>query len=232
MTDYPDWQTAASTQSANVFTTLVQTLAAGNHTFPVTPVFSFASLNMIVTPTAGAAKVTVTHWADAAGTQKIGSDTWDVNTATMLTVRVPLRGPYVQLSVNVTSAGSLTATLWGVLQTYQADRVSFPIEGQVIFEASNTLAANTQKTYTMQQICAGRTNWCFVPFDNAGKLGTYVQAVDELGNIICRVSDMGNPTAIVQLVIECPDAILQVFVINDDLAGPHSYGFSLIVPPQ
>lgn len=232
MTDYPDWQTAASTQSGNVFTSFAQTLTPGNHAGPVTPVYSWSSLNLEVIPTAGACKVTVTHWADAAGTQKIGSDTWDCNASTILTVRVPLRGPYAQLSLNVTSAGNLTASTWGVFQTYQADRVSFPIGGQIIFEATNTLAASASKTYTMQQYCAGRANWCFIPFDNSGMLGTYVQAVDELGNIICRISSMGNPTGIDQLVIECPDAIIQVIVQNTDGAAAHSYGFSFIVPPQ
>jgi phosphoheptose isomerase len=232
MTDYPDWQVSASTQSGNVFAAFSQVLTPGNHPSAVTAVYSWESLAMTVVPSAGAAKVSVSHYADLAGTLLIGTDTWGVNATTSLTVRVPLRGPYAKLSINVTSAGNLTANTWGVFQTQAADRISFPAAGQILFDATNTLAALASKTYVLPQIAAGRTNWCFVPFDATGMLGIYVQAVDELGNIIVRVSSMGNPTGIVQLVIEVPDQILQVIVQNTDAGGPHSYGFSLVVPPQ
>lgn len=232
MSDYPDWQTAASTQSGNLFAAFTQTLAPGLHAGNITPVFSWASLNMIVAPSAGAGKVTVNHYADQAGTQLIGADTWDVNTATSLTVRVPLRGPYVQASINVTSGGNLTAETWGTFQTQPADRVSFPISGQIVFEATNTLAANTSKTYTVPRMTAGRANWAFVPFDNAGGLNPFIQAVDELGTVICRVVDRGNPTAIDNALLELPDQILQVVVTNDSATTAHSYGLCLVIPPQ
>lgn len=232
MTDYPDWQVSAATQSGNAFAAFTQVLTPGNHPGAVTPVFSWSSLNMVIVPTAGAGKVTVTHYADAAGTQQIGSDTWNVSTATALTVRVPLRGPYAQLSVNVTSAGNLTAKTWGVYQTFQADRVSFPIGGQFIFDPTHTLAAGTSKTYTMQWVAGGHAFIAWVPFDNTGQLDIWVQAVDELGNILSRAIDLGNPTLVTWASLYVPDAILQVVVQNGDAVNPHSYGFSFTVPPQ
>lgn len=232
MTDYPDWQVSASTQSGNQWPAVSQILAPGAHTTAITSVVSWESVAMTIVPSAGAGKVSVIHYADLAGTQVIGTDTWDVNATTSLTVRVPLRGPYAQLKIQVTSAGNMTAETWSVYQTQAADRISFPVSGQIIFEATNTLAALASKTYVLPQICARAANWCFVPFDNAGMLGTYVQAVDELGNIIVRVSSMGNPTVITNLNPQVPDLILQVIVTNTDAANPHTYGFSFIVPPQ
>lgn len=232
MTDYPDWQVAASTQSGNAFAALTQTLAPGSHPGAVTAVYSWSSLNMVVVPSAGACKVTVSHWADLAGTQLIGSDSWNVSVATPLTVRVPLRGPYAQLTLNVTSAGSLTAETWGVFQTYPADRISFPIAGKQIFEPFRTLTPSATFTYTMPAMVAGAANWSFVPFDNAGKLNPFVQIVDELGNVLARVSDRGNPVAIDDSILQLPDQIVQVVVTNEDAAASHTYGFSLIVPPQ
>lgn len=232
MTDYPDWQAAASTQSGNVFAAFSQTLAPGNHLGVITPVFSWASLNMIVVPTAGAAKITVSHFADQAATQPIGADTWDTSVTTSLTVRVPLRGPYVRVDINVTSPGALTAETWGTFQTQPADRVSFPISGQLVFEASTTLAANASKTYTVPRMAAGRSNWSFVPFDNAGALNPYIQAVDELGNLICRIADRGNPAGVDNALLELPDQILQVVVTNESGTASHSYGFCLAIAPQ
>lgn len=232
VTDYPDWQVSASTQSGNQFAGVTQTLTPGVHPTAIVSVVSWESCAMTIRPTAGAAKVSISHYADLAGTQLIGTDTWDVNVTTSLTVRVPLRGAYAQLSINVTSAGNLTATTWGVYQTQAANAITFPVEGQIIFEATNTLAALASKTYVLPQIAAGAANWCFIPFDATGMLGTYVQAVDELGNIIVRVSSMGNPTGIANLNPQVPDLILQVIVTNTDAANPHTYGFSFIVPPH
>lgn len=232
MTDYPDWQASASTQSGNVFPAFSQVLAPGAHPGVITPVFSWESLAMTVVPSAGAAKVSVSHYADLAGTQLVGADTWTVNATTSLTVRVPLRGPYAQLSVTVTSAGNLTAKTWGAYQTPAADRISFPVAGQIIFEADHVLPASTSKTYVFPQICAGSANWSFVPFDTTGKLNPFVQIVDELGTVIARVSDRGNPVTIDNALLQVPDSIVQVVVTNEDGAATHEYGFSLIVPPQ
>lgn len=232
MTDYPDWQVSASAQSGNQWPAVTQVLAPGPHVTPIVSVVSWESCGMTIVPSAGAGKVSIIHYADLAGTQVIGTDTWSVNATTSLTVRVPLRGPYAQLRINVTSAGNLTAETWSVYQTQAANQISFPVEGQIIFEATNTLAALASKTYVMPQIAAGAANWCFIPFDATGMLGTYVQAVDELGTILVRVSSLGNPVGVTNLNPQVPDLILQVIVTNTDAGAPHTYGFSFIVPPH
>lgn len=232
MTDYPDWQVSASAQSGNQWPAITQVLTPGPHVTPITSVVSWESAAITVVPSAGAGKVSIIHYADLAGTQVIGTDTWSVNVTTSLTVRVPLRGPYAQLKIQVTSPGNMTAETWGTYQTQAADRISFPVSGQIIFEASNTLAALASKTYVLPAIAARAANWCFIPFDATGMLGTYVQAVDELGAILVRVSSMGNPVGVTNLNPQVPDLILQVIVTNTDAANPHSYGFSFLVPPQ
>lgn len=232
MTDYPDWQVSASTQSGNMFSLFSSSLPAGTYLTTIQPAYSWESLSLIVTASAGAAKITVIHYADPLGTQTIGTDTWSVNSATSLTVRLPVRGPYVQVKTTVTSGVNFVSTTWASFQTYAADRVSFPIEGQIIFESANTLGASATKTYTMPRTCAGSANWSYVPFDNSGALAVYVQAVDELGAIIARVSDRGNPTGNDNAILEVPDLIIQVVVQNTSAVTAHSYGFSLIVPPQ
>lgn len=232
MTDYPDWQASPSTQSGNVFPSFTQTLTPGNHPGVITPVISWASLSLIIKATTGAAKVSVTHYADLAGTNVIGTDTWSVNSTAPLTVRVPLRGSYAQLSVNVTSAGNFTATTWGTYQTAAADRISFPVGAQQVFIPFTAAPVNSTTTYTMPAISAGRAMWSFVPQDSTGKLQVYLQTVDELANFLGIFSDRGNPVSIDNAVLEVPDALIQIVVVNQDLAATHSYALSLMVPPQ
>lgn len=232
MTDYPDWQASPSTQSPNVFPAFTQVLTPGAHPTAVIPVISYASLSLIIKASAGACKVSVTHYADPAGTNVIGTDTWNCNATAPLTVRVPLRGPYIKLTINVTSAGNLTATTWGVLQTAAADRISFPVASQQVFVPFTAAPINSTTTYTMPAIAAGRATWSFVPQDTTGKLNVYLQTVDELAGFIAIFSDRGNPTVIDNAVIEVPDALIQIIVVNQDLAATHSYALSLMIPPQ
>ena len=232
MTDFPDWQPAPASQSASAFTAFTQDLAPGTHAGAITPVHSYQSLNLVITATAGAAKVTVTHWADAAGVNQVGADTWPLNTAAPLTVRVPLRGPCAQVTIDVTSSGNLSASTWGTYQTAAAARISYPVRSQALFQPQTTLAASATTAYTMPAVCAGLATWSYVPYDTAGMISAYLQTVDELGNFLAIFTDRGSPTVIDNALIVVPDGLIQVVVSNNDAAASHDFAFALTVPPQ
>lgn len=232
MTDYPDWQAFPNAQSDNVFSSYTQTLTPGVHSTAVLPATNWASIIVIVGPSAGACQVTVNHFADAAGTQQIDSDTWPVNTTTFLIVRSPLRGRYVRIDVNVTSAGNLTAVTWANFLSTTSDRISFPVGQQNVSDFDRSLAANGTATYTPGEITAGYAQWYFKPYDTSGKLAVVLHAVDELGNPGQLLMDFGKPTAITPLLIVVPDLILQVEIQNTDTVSAHTYDFSLTIPPQ
>lgn len=232
MTDYPDWQTFPNAQSDNLFAAYSQNLTPGLHSTPVLPALSWSSLIVIVDPSAGAAQVTVNHFADLAGTQPIDSDTWPVNAATQLVVRTPLRGKYVRIDINVTSAGSLTAITWANYLSATSDRISFPVSNQNLSDFARAAAASADITYNIGEITAGTALFYFKPYDAAGKLSAVIHAVDELGNPGNLIADFGHPTAIVQQLITVPDVIIQVEVQNTDTTTAHTYDFSLTIPPQ
>lgn len=232
MTDYPDWQTFSNAQSDNIFPAYSQVLAPGAHSTAVLPCLSWSSLILIVSPSAGAAQVKVTHFADLAATQPIDSDTWQVNATTALIVRTPLRGKFVRIDLTVTSPGNLTAVSWANFLSATSDRVSFPVGGQNVSDFSHSLAANATALYTVGEIAAGQALFFFNPHDTAGKLRVSVHATDELGNSGQLVAYFGLPTTSVQQLIVVPDLILQVEVDNTDSAGAHVYDFSFTIPPQ
>lgn len=232
MTDFPDFQVFSNAQSDNLFPSFTQVLAPGAHPGPVLPALSWSSLVIVVAPSIGAGQVQVNHFADAAGTQQIDSDKWPVNAATRLVVRTPLRGKYVRLDVTVTSAGNMTTETWANFLSASSDRISFPVSTQNLSDFARALAANGDVTYNIGEITAGHALFYFKPYDATGKLAVVLHAVDELGNPGQLIADFGTPTAIVQQLIVVPDLIVQAEVHNNDGAAPHTYDFSLTVPPQ
>jgi hypothetical protein len=232
MTDFPDWQAFPTAQSDNLFTSFAQVLTPGVHDGVMLPALSWSSLNLVLSASAGAAQVTINHFADLAGTQQIDSDTWPFNASTEIRLRTPLRGKYVRIDVNVTSAGNLTAQTWANFLSASSDRISFPVSQQNASDFSHSLAASGTALYTLGAICAGQALFYFRPRDATGKLQVNIHAVDELGNPGELIGYFGLPTTFVQQLIVVPDVIVQVEIDNTDGAGPHLYDFSLTVPPQ
>lgn len=232
MPDFPDWQQFPNAQSDNLFAAFTQTLTPGVHSTALIPATNWSSVIIIVEPSAGAAQVQIGHYADLAGTQQIDSDTWPVNATTRLVVRTPLRGPYVKLTITVTSAGNLTAGTWANFLSASSDRISFPVSTQNLSDFAHALAANGTKTYSVGEISAGQALFYFKPYDTAGKLEVSIHAVDELGNSGQLIAEFGQPTATVQQLIMVPDNIVTVEIDNKDGAAPHTYDFSLTIPPQ
>ncbi|MGH9622523.1 MAG: hypothetical protein ACRD45_22800 [Bryobacteraceae bacterium] len=232
MTDYPDWQSYPNAQSDNLFASVTQTLAPGLHSTDVLPAINWSSIMIICQPSAGAGQVQINHYADAAATMQIDSDTWPVNAGTVVIVRSPLRGKFVRIDITVTSAGDMTATTWSNFLSATSDRISFPVSQQNVSNFDATLAASGTNTYSPGEIAAGMALFYFKPYDATAKLYASIHAVDELGNPGQLIADFGKPAATVQQLITVPDLILQVEIDNTDAAASHSYDFSLTIPPQ
>lgn len=232
MTDYPDWQVFSNAQSTNLFPDFTQVLAPGVNDGTMIAALSWSSLIIIAEAGDGAGQLTVTHFADEAGTLSIDSDTWPVNSTTKLVVRTPLRGPYVRIDVNVTSAGNMTLFNWANFLSASSDRISFPVGQQNLSDFNHALAASGDITYTAGEITAGMAYFYFKPYDTTGKLAVVLHAVDELGNPAQLIADWGKPTALLHELITVPDLILQVEVQNTDATATHTYDFSLTIPPQ
>src|SRR5690348_4905847 len=130
MNDYPDWQQFPTAMGGNLFPAVAQDLTPGAHPTPVVPVTSYSSLSVVISPTAGAGTLTVSHWADPAGTVSAESDTWRYRPGAALVMRTPLRAAYVSLTLTVTSPGNLTASTWASLLASASDRVSYPVTAQ------------------------------------------------------------------------------------------------------
>lgn len=232
MTDYPDWQTFPNAQSDNLFPSYTQTFTPGVHLGTVLPALSWSSVMIIAGPSAGAGKIQITHFANAAATESIDSDTWDINASTRIVVRTPLRGKFIRIDYDVTSAGNMTVQNWANFLSASSDRISFPVSTQNLSDFAHALAASGTALYNSGEIAAGQAQFYFKPYDATGKLNVVLHAVDELGNPSTLICDFGAPTAIVQELIMVPDMILQVEVDNTDAANPHTYDFSLTIPPQ
>ena len=232
MTDYPDWQTFPVAMGANLFPSVAQTLAPGAHTSAVIPVTSFSSLSLVILPTAGAGQIIVNHWADALGTVSADTDTYRYRVGAPLVVRTPLRAAYVSITLNVTSAGALTASTWAILLAGTSDRVSFPVGGQQAGVDNTTLAGGATDQWRMPAICAGNSMLTFLPGNTLAKLTVEVFTEDELGNEMYHLMFPVAPVNGIMQPLVLPGEVTLVQVVNTDGANAHSYGVSLVCAPQ
>ncbi len=232
MTDYPDWQSFPNAQSDNLFATFSATLPPGTYSTPVMPALSWSSVIIIAGASAGAGQVQINHFADAAATQQIDSDNWPVNANTRLVVRSPLRGKFVRIDIIVTSVVDLAGEFWANFLSATSDRISFPVSQQNLSDFAKVLAASATATYDIGEIAGGQAFFYFKPYDALGMLAVTLYVVDELGNPGQLICDFGNPAAITRQQLAVPDKIIRAEVDNTDAVNPHTYDFSLTIPPQ
>lgn len=229
---HPDYQAIVNASSANILGGPATVFPVGHTLTPVIPVANWGSLLLSVQPSAGFAKVFLRHWQDAAGTISLGNDNWAVNTGTGLAVRAPLRGPYVQIDVDVTSAGAMTANASALFQSTTASELTFPVGWQGATDQGHVLAASANKGYAPAFIAAGRAWLMFQPADATGKLQVVLYGTDETGTAYGILYINVAPAAPVYQLLELPDTPLFLQVLNNDGAAPHTYTISLIIPPQ
>jgi hypothetical protein len=232
MSDYPDWQTFPTAMAGNLLTSASQTLTPGHHVTGVLPVTSFASLSIVIVPTAGACQVTVNHWADAAGTISTETDTFRARVGGALVVRLPLRSAYVSIDLFVTSAGNLVASTWATLLNSASDRVSFPVPGQQAGAENTVVNAGATDQWRMPAINAGAAVLAFLPGNTLAKLTVEVFTEDELGNVMYHLMWPVAPAAGITQALQLPGEIVVVQIVNTDGAAAHSYGVSLVCPAQ
>lgn len=232
MSDYPDWQTFPVAMAGNLFGAVSQVLTPGPHATPVIPVTSFSSLSVVIVPTAGAGTLTVSHWADPAGTVSAETDTWRFRPGAALVMRTPLRAAYVSLTLSVTSPGNLTASTWATLLASTSDRVSYPVSGQQAGVDTHAIAAGAVDEWRLPAVVAGPAMLAFKPYDTSGKVTVEVYTTDELDTEMYYVMFPVAPTVPLMQPLQLPGEITIVAVTNTDSATAHTYGVNLICPAQ
>lgn len=228
----PDWQDFTSTKSANLFTNFSITRAPGTYNTAIFPVVNWSSLALNVRVTAGQAIIQVTHYADQAGTQIIGSDRWFIRPTHKLTVITPLRGPYVQVTTQITGGVNTPLLQYCTFLSAFASKIDFPVGFQSAGINGFTAPISSTAFYDIPSICAGAAQLKFIPSDAAGKLRLRIIATDETGGTLFSVADYGLPTTSLNVGLQVPDLPIVVQIDNTDAVAVHTYDVELIVPPQ
>lgn len=230
VSDFPDWQKITTAMGSNLFSAVSQNLAPGNYPTAVIPVTSYSSLSAVILPTSGAGQLVVQHWADAAGTISAEADTWRFQIGAALVMRTPLRAPYMQLTLKVTSAGNLVASTWATLLASSSDRVTYPVKSQQAGNENQTLGGGVLAQWRLPAVVAGPAMLAFWPSDTTGKLAVSVVATDELNTVKYTVMPAVTPTTVLMQPLQLPDDIIVIDIKNTDTLN-HAYGVSLIWPP-
>lgn len=231
-TGHPDFQDVGYTRSGNLFPSYSATLATGTYATAVIPVAQWSSLALNMSSTGGYGTVTIFHYADAAGTQRVGSDQWPVSGQARLSVITPLRSTYVQVTFQVTSVAAATVTRWCTFLSAPATKISFPVAYQSAGANGRVEPASSSDFYNLPTICAGTGFIKFVPADTLGKLRVRVIAANEAGVTLFEVANYGLPTAPLNQLIAIPDTTVILAVDNTDAGATHTYDVELTVPAQ
>lgn len=232
MTDFPDWQQFPSAVGANLWPVPDATLPPGTYSTGIVPATSFSSLSIVMTASAGAATITVNHWMDAGGTLTAESDMFRVRVGAALVVRTPVRAAFVEVIITVTSPGDMTGTFWTALLASSSDRVSFPVPGQQAGVENTVLAAGATDQWRMPAINSGAATLTFAPGNTLAKLSVEVYTEDENGNVMYHVMFPVSPSGTITQSLMLPGEVTVAQVVNTDASTAHSYGVSLICPPQ
>jgi hypothetical protein len=232
MTDYPDWQTFPNAMGVNLFPAVSQILAPGDHPTAVIPVTSYSSLSVVILPSAGAGRLTVSHWADAAGTVSAETDVFRFRPGAALVMRTPLRSAYVSLKIHASGAVNLVASTWATLLASTSNGISFPITGQQAGVDNTVLAGGATDQWRLPAVVAGNAMLAFLPGNTLGVVTVEVFVTDELDVEMYEVMFPSAPKALFMQPLQLPGEITIVQVVNTDGANAHSYGVSLICPPQ
>ncbi len=229
---YPDYQGFPNAATPNLFPSFMQVVPPGPLDTPVIAVANWQSILVSADASAGYGGINISHYADAAGTQLIGIDGWPISMQISLKVQSPLRGAFVKLTTTALSPGPMTCTTFAALQATPADRITFPVGYQHVQATGRVIPASVTDTYVVSHILAGRAAFMFNPHDNAAQLFPSLRIIEASGALDEYIYRPPPPAAQIYQLLEVPDNALEVFVVNNDAAGSHTYDMSLVIPPQ
>jgi hypothetical protein len=223
---YPDYQAYPSWRGGNAFPAFQQTFAPGNNLSGVQSVNIWRGAQVRVFPdnaTAGFARVILSWYSDAVKTHLLGSDNWGVNVNTALDVLVPIKGPFAEVNIDVTSVGAMDASAQFVPTNVGDGHISYPVTNDNAHNTGVAVVASGTSDLILPLVQGGLASVNFTPVDALGKLTFIVAVYKEDGTFNYQLHNYGQPTAPVNDRVILPDDIAGIHVINTDGAGPHSY---------
>lgn len=224
---HADFQSDLPWRSNNLFPSYNPTYPVGVTSTGIIPTIGWSSLRLRCTVLFGAGRVTVAWFADAAGAQGVGTDTWPVNPNTGLSVVIPVEGAFLQLSFNNTTGGNDGVINYAVLAQADSNVLSYPISASSAFGNSVSIPASSVFTAFPAFYAKGHGRLRLSPGDALGKLNASLENHDEVGTVLGILDQENGFTGAVQYDFPYPDTLLRLVVTNTDAGAAHVLTYHL-----
>lgn len=232
MTGYPDWQTYPQWTGVNAFA--ANSVAGVTGTIVlyqgVTP--AFASTDLRVAPSAGYGIVSAAWYTDPALTQRVGFETFSVNSAFQLNTLLPVRGPYLKVTLQVTSVAPMTADTYMTGFNMPVAAPMPAVNTQVVQAFGVVVPAGADNIMYVPFLCAGPAMLFFRPSASPNSLQAFVEVTDQSGAVIYRLAEIDMPTAGVNVLMQAPFSPIRLRVHNQAVSTPNTFSAALVIAPR
>lgn len=228
----PDFQTVDQQSSTTVVSQVGISFPTGFTLLYAGPASSWASLLCRFTAVTGAARVTLTWFADVARTEQIGRDVFLINNNTGAEFRYPVKGPVLTIDLQNDAGAAQVMTIWVSATQSPADGTTYTVQAQQAGQLSRVYNLSETANFFPGFLLSGMATLTFNPFDTTGKLLVAVFVTDQFGTNVRRLAYLPAATVPTSVSFAVPDQPLKLTVVNTDGAATHEADVSLVVPVQ
>jgi len=229
---HPDWQQYTNWRDTFVYDTTFmvnpgQNLAIGDF---VTTNWASLILQMDAFPLG--CTLEIEWFADAAGTEDVAADFFDVTTDCSLYGIIPVKGNLASISVFNPNLAQQNSSLYvQPTNTVVANFSAFnsPITDVIL---GMTLAHSTSVNLFTSNLVGGPCYVFFTPNDATGKLNMNLQALDVTKTSFALLANSVGPVAQVSMPLIVPVAPLRASVTNTDTVSSHTFSLSIVTQSQ
>jgi hypothetical protein len=192
---------------------------------------NFNASYILVGPLTAGVSVALAYFADAARTQMIILKAYVIRGGQSLTMITPALGPYAQLNVNTSQAGTISTQIVVVPVNTPVTADTYPDSGNLIANPTVALVASQVDDVFFPFVAEGEGSVMVIPSDALGKLNFAINEVNESGVIDGIAWQAIGPAAQVGPVLfKTGRKQCKLTITNTDAGGPHgcSYYAALI----
>lgn len=230
-TGSPDFQTPLPWKSLNVFGSQLRSWPNGASSTAVFPTLAFAAVQLYfaIQTSGDTGALTINWWADSAGTQSLGSDSWGVSFFHYLKVTLPAEAPYFSVTFTNASGHASNVINYAFLSNVPVARPTYPVTGSIAAQIGVSVAISSSIFDNIRFYTKGRGHLRLNPTTASGKLQAILSTADINGNQVSILYLNNGFTTEQHFDFPYPDLRVNLEIDNLDTVAAHSLDYSLWV---
>lgn len=188
---------------------------------------NYAALNVLAFDVTGNGRLQFQFFTDSSKSQSVDVYQFTFNSNTVLNLTIPMISPFVEISVIVDVGQTFNLITIFTPNNTPVVRPTYPGRVRDVSAFGLVVGAGSSNTVLSQYIIGGNAYLYFDPADAMGKLDFIVNVMDNAGNVAYELAKFKAPTGPMPLTVIVPPAPLQIKVVNNDGAAPHTCNYTV-----